>query len=72
MKIDGKSVDRIHPAYREGEADWKAQLNMLLPDGINCGECIHSLRCKTIFDGDDKNTFCQFHPNRFRQRGSAI
>lgn len=60
-----KSKDRVHKAYKEGEPDWDAQYNMLLDDGVTCGDCVHSVRCKMLFDGNDNNTSCQFYPSRF-------
>ena len=66
MDISVKSEDRVHKYFKKGTEDWNHQYNMLLYDGVTCGQCVHSLRCKTIFDGDDKNTSCQFYPSRFR------
>jgi len=60
-----KSEDRVSNCYIKGTTDWKAQYDMLLDDGVTCGDCAHSLRCKTIFGGNDSNTHCQFYPNRF-------
>lgn len=42
--------------------------NLKLPDNKTCGDCFHSLRCKTLFDGNDSNTSCQFSPNRYHPR----
>lgn len=60
-----KSKDRVNKNYREGTKDWEDQYNMLLDDGVTCGDCKHSERCKAIFGGNDSNTRCQFYPNRF-------
>lgn len=66
--VAGKSPERVNKAYLKYPEDWKAQYNMLLMDGDTCGDCAHSERCKMIFDGDDKNTSCQFYPNRFMRK----
>lgn len=63
--IPGKNPERVMKGYLKHPSDWKAQYNMLLMDGITCGDCCHSQRCKTIFGGNDSNTHCQFYPNRF-------
>ena len=60
-----KSKDRIHECYKEGTKDWDAQHNMLLEDGITCGECAHKDRCWAMFGQSMASTKCQFHPNRF-------
>lgn len=61
-----KSESRVSKHYKKGTEDWEAQYNMLLEDNVTCGDCVHSQRCKMLFDGDDNNTSCQFYPNRFR------
>lgn len=66
MNTPTKSEDRVHKCFKKGTKDWNNQYNMLLDDGVTCGQCIHSVRCKTMFGGNDKNTSCQFYPNRFR------
>ena len=66
--IVGKSPDRVSKFYLSSPSDWKAQYNMLLMDGVTCGDCLHSNRCNSIFGGDDKNTSCQFYPNRFQRK----
>ena len=60
-----KSEGRVHKAFKKGTADWNNQYNMLLDDGITCGQCVHSLKCKEMFGGDDNNKTCQFFPNKF-------
>lgn len=67
-KVNGKSVDRIPKGYKVGESDWKAQLNMLLRDGISCKDCIHCGRCCLIFGQKETDTSCQFYPSRFYQK----
>lgn len=62
-----KSKGRVC-GYKEGTEDWEAEYNMLLDDGVTCADCVHSSRCETIFGGDNKNTSCQFCPNRFLMR----
>jgi len=62
-----KSESRINPCYKKGTEDWKAELNMLLDDGVTCGDCIHSARCKAMFGGNNTNTYCQFYPSTFHQ-----
>lgn len=66
--VAGKSPDRVNKAYLKYPEDWKAQYNMLLMDGDTCGDCAHSERCKTLFDGDNSNTSCQFYPNKFMRK----
>lgn len=67
-QIDDKSLDRIHKGYKRGSSDWKAQLDMLLPDGVTCADCVHENRCNIMFKGNSKNTSCQFYPTRFKKR----
>jgi hypothetical protein len=59
-----KSKNRVK-GYKEGTKDFEARYNMLLDDGVVCGDCKHNERCKTLFGGNDLNTECQFYPNRF-------
>ena len=63
----GKSVERVGKFYNYEKYpdEWKAQYDMLLPDGITCGGCVHSNKCRTIFGGNDSNTSCQFYHSRF-------
>jgi len=61
-----KTESRINASYKKGSQDWKDQLHMLLDDGMTCKDCVHSKRCKTIFGGNDNNTYCQFYPNSFQ------
>ncbi len=68
MEGNMKNKERVPKYYKEGSADWKAEFNMLLDDGITCGDCNHNRRCETMFGGDNKDTSCQFHPNRFSQK----
>lgn len=63
--VAGKSPERVFKGHLKYPKDWIAQYNMLLMDGDTCGDCAHSERCKAIFGGNDANTSCQFHPNRF-------
>ena len=63
--IPEKSADRVAKFYKLYTDDWKAQYNMLLDDGVTCGQCVHANRCRTIFGGNDSNTSCQFYPNKF-------
>ena len=60
-----KSENRVRSCYTKGTPDWQAQYDMLLDDETTCGDCAHSLKCKTIFGGNDSNDHCQFYPNRF-------
>ncbi len=62
-----KSKDRVPAYFKEGSSDWKAEYNMLLDDGITCGDCAYSRRCELMFGGDNSNTSCQFHPNKFKE-----
>jgi hypothetical protein len=64
-----KSKDRVPSHYREGSEDWQAEYDMLLDDGVTCGECVHLERCSLLFGGNASNTRCDFHPNRFYPRG---
>jgi len=63
--IPGKSPERVKEMYLDSPSDWKDQYHMLLMDNETCGDCIHSIKCNGMFRGDNKNTRCQFHPNRF-------
>jgi hypothetical protein len=66
--IEGKSADRVPKGYQAYPDDWKRQYDMLLMDGVTCGSCAHSERCKALFGGNDANTSCQFYPNRFSEK----
>lgn len=59
-----KSKNRIKN-YTEGTKDWIAQYDMLLEDGVTCGDCYHCTKCVSIFGSNISDTSCQFHPNRF-------
>ncbi len=63
-----KSESRVSSFYKKGTEDWKNQYNMLLDDGLTCSDCIHSNRCITLFGQEERNTFCQFFPNKFVQK----
>lgn len=68
--IEGKSINRVSKCYNYNECrqDWLAQYNMLLMDGVTCGDCAHSSRCKMMFGGNDLYTSCQFYPNKFKNK----
>lgn len=51
--------------YKKGTPDWNDQYEMLLPDGITCGDCEYSAKCKRMFGGNDANTSCQFFPSQY-------
>ena len=70
MKIDLEYRDpkRVPEGYTFGTNDWYHQYQMLLPDGVKCGDCMNSETCKKIFGGNDETTRCQFHPSRFNPR----
>jgi hypothetical protein len=63
-----KTESRVHPAYKKGTKDFSDQLNMLLDDGVKCGDCAYSNVCKKMYGGNDDNTDCQWSPNRFSER----
>lgn len=42
---------------------------MALGDGLACKDCVHMLRCTSIFGAKPENTYCQFFPSRFRAAG---
>lgn len=65
LLIPGKSAERVHPAYKFGSQDWKAEYNMLLMDGVKCYECVHVSRCVNMYGHDENCESCQWHPNRF-------
>jgi len=44
---------------------------MDLPSGKICGDCVHSIRCSSIFGGKDENDYCQFFPRRFQEKRTA-
>ncbi len=66
--IEGKSPERVREMYLNIPSDWKDQYDMLLMDNVTCGDCIHANKCNGMFGGEDKNTRCQFHPNRFLKK----
>jgi len=65
LLIPGKSAERVHPAYKFGTDDWKAEYNMLLMDGVTCASCIYCEKCVCMYDSKVTDTSCQWHPNRF-------
>lgn len=40
---------------------------MVLPDGAKCSDCVHVLRCVTLFGAQLSSTRCDFYPRRFQQ-----
>ena len=36
-----------------------------LPEGTTCADCVHVIRCTTIFGAKATNTSCEFHPCRY-------
>lgn len=67
-----KSKNRVHPAYKEGSKDWKAQYDMLLDDGVTCADCMHVNRCTSMFGSDPEHDYCQFYPNRFTRNYAKL
>jgi hypothetical protein len=59
-----KSESRIK-GYKKGTADWEAEYDMLLPDGVTCKDCWWFLKCNTIYGSKESDTRCQFHPSKF-------
>ena len=41
---------------------------MLLPKGKTCGDCVHKVRCVTMFGAKPENTSCGFEPIRFIEK----
>jgi hypothetical protein len=39
---------------------------MDLPDGKTCADCRHVKHCVAMYDVKPENTWCDFHPRRFR------
>ena len=62
--IPGKNPDRVHKHYEKYPSEWHAQYNMLLMDGKTCDDCMHCIRCVTLFDQKETSTTCQFYPSR--------
>jgi hypothetical protein len=65
LLIPGKSANRIHPGYKMGSDDWKAEYNMLLMDGVTCKSCVKCNRCTSLYGSKETDTSCQWHPNMF-------
>lgn len=65
-----KSESRVSKFYEKGTDDWKAQYNMLLPDGKSCTDCKHANKCLTLFKEEESNTRCQFYPNAYEEKKS--
>lgn len=40
---------------------------MQLPAGKKCADCVHVVRCTTMFGVKQTNTTCDFYPVRFRE-----
>ena len=62
-----KSEIRVRKGYKKGTSDWEAQYDMLLDDGVVCGDCIHATRCCAFGYSNLDRTECDFYPNRFRR-----
>jgi hypothetical protein len=41
------------------------EMNMQLPNGMYCADCVHYSRCYKMFDVKHTNTECDFAPSRF-------
>jgi hypothetical protein len=47
------------------------QLDMLLPDGKTCGDCIHIRRCTGLGVTNASRESCDWSPSRFRVPAAA-
>lgn len=43
---------------------------MELPEGRNCGHCVHERRCCLIFGHTPTDTYCDWFPRRFQVRAA--
>lgn len=41
------------------------QLEMKLPEGKTCRDCVHHRRCSMLIGNISENTSCDWHPSRF-------
>lgn len=62
-----KSENRVK-GYQKGTPDWKAEYNMLLPDGATCNDCCNVRRCCALFGQTPyiNSGKCQFYPSHFQ------
>lgn len=44
---------------------------MNLPEGLTCGDCVHSRRCTMMFGHIPADEVCDWAPSRFRQAATA-
>ena len=61
-----KDFKRAPESYRKYPSDFRAQYDMLLPDGIICNDCTHGSYCQKVFGQNPENDYCQFYPTRYR------
>jgi len=40
---------------------------MKLPENETCADCVHCSSCTVMFGVNEKNTECDFFPNRFKK-----
>lgn len=50
------------------EADRRADEEMKLPAGKACADCVHFRRCKSFIGISGRETKCDWHPSRFREK----
>ncbi len=60
------------PPYRRYAANLtKEDLEMNLPEGKTCGDCVHSRRCSLIFGRIPADEVCDWYPSRFQAKAAA-
>jgi hypothetical protein len=54
--------------YRRRTDGEKFDLEMNLPEGKTCADCVHCYRCTTMFGHIPEDEVCDWHPSRFQQK----
>ena len=47
-------------------------LDMRLPEGKTCGDCIHCTRCTRLFGCVKYNSVCDWLPSRFAEKEKEV
>lgn len=67
-ELEGLPVRDRQPYKRGRLPDSKDRLEMELPEGKTCADCIHTRRCCLIFGHIPADEVCDWHPSRYTPR----
>lgn len=56
------ATEKRSAPYRRGR-----EPEMDLPEGLTCGDCIHKVKCCTVFGHIPEDEVCDWAPSRFRK-----